>query len=66
MMLTVDNAGIAKRIVADLGIDSVLADVLLGQKAEKGKERQATGKKVGMVGDGVNDVPPDPSRRCAD
>jgi len=57
VMLTGDNAATAKRIAADLGIDRVLADVLPGQKAEKVKELQATGKKVGMVGDGVNDAP---------
>ena len=57
VMLTGDNAVTAKRIAADLGIDSVLADVLPGQKADKLKALQATGKKVGMVGDGVNDAP---------
>ena len=57
VMLTGDNAATAKRIAADLGIDSVLADVLPAQKALKIKELQATGKKVGMVGDGVNDAP---------
>ncbi len=57
VMLTGDNAATAKRIAADLGIDSVLADVLPAQKAQKIKELQAAGKKVGMVGDGVNDAP---------
>ena len=57
VMLTGDNAGTAKRIAADLGITSVLSDVLPGQKAAKIKELQATDKKVGMVGDGVNDAP---------
>jgi Cu2+-exporting ATPase len=57
VMLTGDNAGTAKRIAADLGITSVLSDVLPGQKAAKIKELQSTGKRVGMVGDGVNDAP---------
>jgi len=57
VMLTGDNAATAKRIAADLGIENVLADVLPAQKAAKIKELQATGKKVGMVGDGVNDAP---------
>jgi P-type Cu2+ transporter len=57
VMLTGDNLATATRIAADLGIDKVLADVLPAQKAQKVKELQATGKKVGMVGDGVNDAP---------
>jgi Cu2+-exporting ATPase len=56
-MLTGDNAGTAKRIAGLLGIDIVLSDVLPGQKAQKIKELQSQGLKVGMVGDGVNDAP---------
>ncbi len=57
VMLTGDNAATAKRIAKDLGIDRVLADVLPAQKAERLKALQSEGKKVGMVGDGVNDAP---------
>lgn len=57
VMLTGDNQGTAERIAKSLGIDRVFADVLPGDKASKVKELQAQGKKVGMVGDGVNDAP---------
>ena len=56
-MLTGDNEGTARRVAEELGIDIVLADVLPGQKADKVKELQAQGKRVGMVGDGINDAP---------
>lgn len=56
-MLTGDNQATAERIARELGISTVLADVLPGQKADKVKELQVQGKKVGMVGDGVNDAP---------
>jgi Cu2+-exporting ATPase len=56
-MLTGDNQATAERIARELGIGTVIADVLPGQKADKIRELQAQGKKVGMVGDGVNDAP---------
>ncbi|MFR5265155.1 heavy metal translocating P-type ATPase [Clostridium sp.] len=57
VMLTGDNARTAKAIAKDLGITRVFADVMPNQKADKVKEIQAEGKKVVMVGDGINDAP---------
>jgi Cu2+-exporting ATPase len=57
VMLTGDNEATARRIAAGLGIDTVIAEVLPGDKAAKVAELQAGGRKVAMVGDGVNDAP---------
>jgi len=57
VMLTGDNEATAQRIAAELGIDNVIAEVRPGDKAEKVAELQRAGKRVAMVGDGVNDAP---------
>jgi Cu2+-exporting ATPase len=56
-MLTGDNRATAERVGRELGVTTVLAEVLPGQKADQVRSLQAQGKKVGMVGDGINDAP---------
>jgi Cu2+-exporting ATPase len=56
-MLSGDNEATARRVADQLGIDNVIAEVLPGDKAATITELQQTGKRVAMVGDGVNDAP---------
>jgi Cu2+-exporting ATPase len=56
-MLTGDARAVADAVAAELGIDTVFAQVLPEEKAAKIQQLQRQGKRVAMVGDGVNDAP---------
>ena len=57
VMMTGDAQAVADAVAAELGIDRVFAEVLPEEKAGKIQELQRAGKRVAMVGDGVNDAP---------
>ena len=57
IMMTGDAKAVADAVASELGIDTVFAEVLPAQKASKIEEVRRSGKRVAMVGDGVNDAP---------
>jgi cation transport ATPase len=57
VMITGNNERTGRAVAAEVGISEVLAQVVPDQKAERIRELQAAGRRVAMVGDGINDAP---------
>ena len=57
VILTGDGAAVARRVAAELGVENTLADLLPEEKLTEIKRLQSAGRKVAMVGDGINDAP---------
>jgi P-type Cu2+ transporter len=57
VMLTGDSRAVAESVAARLGIDTVFAEVLPDRKVDHIRQLQSAGKRVAMIGDGVNDAP---------
>jgi Cu+-exporting ATPase len=57
IMLTGDHEAVARAIGAEVGVDEVMAQLLPAEKADRIRELQARGRRVAMVGDGINDAP---------
>ena len=57
IMITGDNEKTAKQIAYSVGIDRIFANVLPAGKVEAVIQLQREGKKVAMIGDGINDAP---------
>lgn len=57
VLLTGDNEAVARQIAAEIGIDTVIAEVMPKDKVDVIARLQSEGKTVAMVGDGVNDAP---------
>ncbi|MFC5942944.1 heavy metal translocating P-type ATPase [Micromonospora harpali] len=56
ILLTGDNATVARAVAAEVGIDEVTAEVLPADKVDVVKQLQADGRTVAMIGDGINDA----------
>jgi Cu+-exporting ATPase len=57
VMVSGDNPRAAGRVAAEIGIENVRSGILPGQKAEVVEEFRRNGRRIGMVGDGINDAP---------